>query len=598
MQGLSRLEYRGYDSAGFACIRPHDNHLIYTKAQGGVANLVKNFELSPIDGHLGVGHTRWSTHGVATAENAHPHFDCHKLISVVHNGIIENHAQLREELEVAGHVFSSQTDTETIAHLIETLLHGNKKLETVAAEAVNRLQGAFAFIALMQQYPDVMLVVRKRSPLALGFGDDEMFIASDILAFAGKTNKILFMPDESFALVHKTGVQLFSFSGKILPLHIQVMDINFAADGKRGHEHYMLKEIYEQKRVIHDTISHYSNNKLDEIWKMMGVTPKKIQELKRMEFIACGTSYHAARIGQFFFEMIAHVRTKATLASEFRYQPYFPEKKSFTIAISQSGETADTLEAVRMVNGFKGHVIALTNVASSTIVRETKGYLPTYAGPEIAVASTKAFSSQVAVLYWLAHAIAREKGLITEAQLKHVEDELVIVAEILEHGIETYKKQIIDVIAPRYAQAKHAFFLGRHISYPMAMEASLKLQEISYIFSTCYPAGELKHGPLALIDEHTPVFMFSSLDPVVYQKLVGNAQEIKARNGHLVVFAFEDQKELMALADCSFILPRVNPLLVPLAVTGLMQFFVYQLARVLQRPIDKPRNLAKSVTVE
>ncbi|MBA3954519.1 glutamine--fructose-6-phosphate transaminase (isomerizing) [Candidatus Dependentiae bacterium] len=597
MEGLTRLEYRGYDSAGFACLRSHDNQLMYAKSQGGISNLLKNFEQSPIDGHIGMGHTRWSTHGVASTENAHPHFDCHKTLSIVHNGIIENYHDLKEKLLATGHVFVSQTDTETIAHLFEALLHTHKTFKAAVLDLVHQLQGAYAFSCLLQAHPDTMLIVRKRSPLCIGIGDGEMFIASDALAFAGRTNKVVYLPDESFAFIKKGSIELYSFCGKELPLDIQIVDITWSNDGKQGYEHFMLKEIYEQKKVINDTL--YKCRALGtSLWKQLGITSSYAKDLASINFIGCGTSWHAARIAEFFFESITQIPARAHLASEFRYLPFFPEKKSIHIAISQSGETADTLESIRFVNTFKTPTAALTNVASSTMVREAHGFMLTYAGPEVAVASTKAFSAQVAALYWLAHRIALEKGRITTQRMELAESELLIVAEILENSIETYKRVIIQKLAPYYAQFKQAIFLGRHISFPFAQEAALKLKEISYIFTDCYPAGELKHGPLALIDAHTPVFLFSSADPLIYQKLLANAQEVKARSGHLVVFAFEGQKELLSLADCAFVLPQVNPLLAPLAMTGLMQFFVYQIAQVLNRPIDKPRNLAKSVTVE
>jgi glutamine---fructose-6-phosphate transaminase (isomerizing) len=597
MEGLARLEYRGYDSAGFACLRIQDNRLMYTKSQGGISNLLNNFEQAPIDGHIGMGHTRWSTHGVSSTENAHPHFDCHKTLAIVHNGIIENYQHLKEKLIAAGHVFVSQTDTETVAHLFEALLKTHKTPKSALIDLVNQLEGAYAFSCLIQSYPDTLFVVRKRSPLCIGIGDNEMFIASDALAFAGRTNKVLYMPDDTFALVKKDSIDLYSSSGKKLNLDIQIVDITWTDDGKQGYEHFMLKEIYEQKKVIHDTI-HKCRSLAPSLWQQMGISAQALKNITHINLLGCGTSWHAGCIAQFFFEKIAKIPTRSYLASEFRYMPFFGDKKSIYIAISQSGETADTLESIRFINAAKIPTVALTNVYTSTLVRESKGYLLTYAGQEIAVASTKAFSAQVAVLYWLAHRLALEKGLLSACQMASAEEDLRIVAEILENTIESYKRVIIQKLAPFYAHYKQIIFLGRHISFPFAQEVALKLKEVAYIFTDCYPAGELKHGPLALIDNQTPVFIFSTLDPLVYQKLVANAQEVKARSGHLTVVAFEGQKELIEIADYAFVLPRVHSLLAPLAMTGLMQFFVYQVAKVLNRTIDKPRNLAKSVTVE
>lgn len=597
IEGLTRLEYRGYDSAGFACFDPQSSQIQYAKAQGGVSNLLKTFDTAPIDGPVGLGHTRWSTHGISSTENAHPHFDCEMTISVVHNGIIENHHELRTQLVQEGHIFRSQTDTEVIAHLLESYLTRHSSLKHALLALVSKLEGAYAFALILRSHPDQVIIARKRSPLCIGRGDDEMYIASDLLAFAGKTNKMFFLPDESFALVKKDSVELFDFMGTEIPVQFQVVDVPAGSDMKQGYEHFMLKEIYEQKKVIQDTVHAYKAL-ADTIWQQMGIDAQTIKELKHITFVGCGTSWHAALVAQFFFEELAHIQVEVGLASEMRYRTFFSEKNSIGVAISQSGETADTLEALRFLKAQSMHTVALVNVPSSTMVRETDGYLPLYAGPEVAVASTKAFSAQVAALYWIAHKMAYERGRIDARRLEEAEENLLVVAEILENAIDSYKNVITQKLAPQYAPYKNALFLGRHITYPFAREASLKLKEISYIFTDCYPAAELKHGPLALVDEHIPVFVFSVLDPVLYQKLVANVQEVKARKGHVVVFAFEGQQELLELADTAFILPQVDRLLGPLAMTGLMQFFVYCISKELGRPIDKPRNLAKSLTVE
>ncbi|BDC34806.1 glutamine--fructose-6-phosphate aminotransferase [Candidatus Dependentiae bacterium Noda2021] len=597
MEGLSRLEYRGYDSAGFACLSPQDNQMLYAKAIGRLENLTEQFNQHPIDGFLGIGHTRWSTHGVPSAENAHPQFDCQKTISIVHNGIIENHHELREQLQDVGHVFHSQTDTETIAHLFESLLISHNTFKSAVIDLVNHLDGAYAFLALAQQRSDTMVVVRRRSPLCIGIGDAEMFVASDVLAFADKTNKVIFLPDESFALVKKDIIELYDFTGKPLVPQVQEVQVNWHNSQKQGFEHYMLKEIYEQKNAIYSTVKFLQA--LDEtIFDHLGLSLEELKNVERIHLLGCGTSWHAGLIAKFFFEQICLIPTTVHLASEFRYNHFFAEPNALYILISQSGETADTLEALRLINSMNAKTIALTNVASSTMVREAEGFLLTQAGHEIAVASTKAFSTQVAALYWFAHFMAYAKHIINHQQLIAAQDDLLIAAELLENSIENYKTVIAQELAPRYACSKKAIFLGRHVSYPIAQEAALKLKEISYIFAQTYPAGELKHGPLALIDNETPVFLFSHIDPLIYQKLVANAQEVKARGGHIILFAFEGQRELIALADTVFLFPKIKPLLGPLAMTGVIQFFVYHIAKELDRPIDKPRNLAKSVTVE
>lgn len=597
VEGLSRLEYRGYDSSGIACLTPNDQRLVYCKAQGQLKNLIQKLDQSPIDGHISMGHTRWATHGAITLENAHPQFDCQKLLSIVHNGIIENHLGIKKKLEQEGHTFHSQTDSEIVAHLFESLLPFHSTLKAAVVDLLQHLEGAYAFIAMMQSHPDTLLVVRKRAPLCIGIGNDETFVASDLLAFAGRTKKVVFLPDESFALIKKDSVELYSFSGKSLPLSIQEIDIAWVEHEKQGHEHFMLKEIYEQKQAIHATVK-VLDSLTNRIWSDIGLTIEQARNLKKIHIVAAGTSWHAGRIAQFFFEEICKIPTRVHLASEFRYMPFFPDDNSLYCIISQSGETADSLEALRLINMYNQPTMALTNVASSTMVREAGGFLLTQAGHEIAVASTKAFSTQLSALYWFAHRLALEKKLITAETMELAHEDLFIAAEVLENSIENYKLPIMQTLAKQYAGVKKTIFLGRHISYPFALEAALKLKEISYIFAQCYPAGELKHGPLALVDQETPIFIFSHQDPLIYQKLLSNAQEVKARGGRLIVFAFSDQDELCALADTAFIIARVKPLLGPLAMTGLMQFFVYQIAKELGRTIDKPRNLAKSVTVE
>lgn len=597
INGLERLEYRGYDSAGFACINPQNNKILYLKSSGQLSNLVNKFSTLPIDGNVGIGHTRWSTHGLATEDNAHPHFDCDKTLSIVHNGIIENHHSIRTRLIKLGHTLFSDTDTEVVAHLLEDLLAQYNTYKDALIELVHMLEGAYAIVCINQQHPNSMIAVRKGSPLCIGVGQDEYFVASDVHAFIGKVKQCVYLPDKSFVIIEEGAMKLYDFMGNELPVVLQ--DIKAIAYDleKKGFEHFMLKEIYEQKSAIYASLG-FLRSIHDSVWEQLGITQDFVNQIEEICIIGAGTSWHAGRIAQFYFETICGIPTSIKLASEFRYMPFLPHKNSLFIFITQSGETADTLEAMRLVNKHDLPTVALTNVPSSTAVREAGGFLVTLAGQEIAVASTKAFSTQIAVLFWLAHRIALEKKLISREAFYEAEEHLLVAAEVLENSIENYKLLIEKDLAPRYALFKRFIFLGRHISYPFALEAALKLKEISYIFAQCYPAGELKHGPIALIDEHTPIFLFSSLDSLIYKKLLSNAQEVKARNGHLVIFAFEGQDELINLADQVFIIPEVHPLLAPLAMTGLMQFFVYQIAHVLECPIDKPRNLAKSVTVE
>jgi glutamine---fructose-6-phosphate transaminase (isomerizing) len=599
-EGLARLEYRGYDAAGFACLDSVSKGLVYAKASGQLFNLTERIKKKPIDGFSGIGHTRWSTHGDVSEENAHPHFDCTKTISVVHNGIIENHYVLKNQLKEAGHFFYSRTDTEVIAHLFESFISSTESFKDAVCSVVNVLEGTYSFVVLLQDFPDLLVAVRKRSPLCVGFGDGEMFIASDVIAFAGKTDKVFFLPDESFALVTKDAITVFDFAGNELPIITHILSTTFENCDKIGFQHFMLKEIYEQKDAIGRTVESLRLLK-PLLWDQLGVTTDAIYNTKKICLVGCGTSWHAARIAQFFFEKISVVPVTVCLASEFRYMPLFAEKDTLYLFISQSGETADTLEALRLVKKqvVNAVTIVLTNVATSTMVREAGGFLLTQAGIEVAVASTKAFSTQLTVLYWLAHFIAFEKKMITVQALEQAEDDLLLTANILKTNLENYRYVIESVHAPRYAIDDKAIFLGRHSSYPFAMESALKLKEVAYVFAQCYPAGELKHGPIALIDSQIPVYIFSHNDPIIYQKLLSNAHEVRARGGRVIAFAYEGQDELCSLAETYFIISgSVPPLLGSLAMTGLMQFFVYAVAKERGCSIDKPRNLAKSVTVE
>jgi glucosamine--fructose-6-phosphate aminotransferase (isomerizing) len=595
LNGLACLEYRGYDSTGFACIEKDTKKLSCVKVVGSLDNLTEKIGKSGPDGFVGVGHTRWATHGMTTLHNAHPHIDCKGSSVVVHNGIIENHRELRTLLQKEGHLMRSESDSEVIIHLAERALDKKQSPLKLLQELSKELKGSYAYILLMEQFPDTLLMARNRAPLCLGIGKDGMAVASDPLAFGKRVNELIFLPDKSFAIVNGDTYAIFDFNGNQLDIQSEPAGNHVIFSDKGDYEHYMLKEIYEQKQAIYRTVySHRSGGTIEEY---LGLSAEELQELDEIILVGCGTSWHAGLIGKFFFESIANVKVTVELASELRYRKVLSGKNTLCIAISQSGQTADTLEAVSIMKELNIPVIALTNVAYSSLVRECDGLLLTEAGPEVAVASTKAFSTQIATLYWVAHQIAHKKGLIDKAAMVQSERNLVVVAEALEENIERCKKEIIDDV-DLYRTFKNYIFLGRHITYPFALEAALKLKEISYVFTHAYPAGELKHGPLALVDSDVPVVLFSHADPEVYKKLLANAQEVKARGGFLIVFACQGQQELIELADKSFELKVVDPLLAPLAMTGVMQYFCYALAKAQGRSIDKPRNLAKSVTVE
>lgn len=594
LQSLGRLEYRGYDSAGLAIVDQFTQDIIIFKKPGKL-NVLKEFALSSAcDGYIGIGHTRWATHGPATEINAHPHVS--DRIVLVHNGVIENQHQLKAELLAQGYLFVSQTDTEVMAHLFDAYIKQHSDVKLALSLAMKRCKGACTCLVMHKDYKDRLFAIKHNSPLCIGIANDGMHIASDFLAFADKTSKICFMPEESLTVIKKDSVELYDYDGNSLSVDIKEVHLQPSAYQKLEHEHFMLKEIYEQRVAIEQTIAYY-HELGDNLWQQLGLTKQEVRNLSSLNLFGCGTSWHAARIGQFFFEAIANIPTSVHLASEFRYMKYFSSCNSCFVAISQSGETSDTLELIKYFKQLGGHVIALTNVENSNMVRESQGCLLTKAGPEIAVASTKAFSTQLAALYWLAHRIALEKGLIDQARMQEAEQEIYHAAKVLEQVIESYKVDIIAQ-APYYANFHRIMYLGRHVTYPFALEGALKLKEISYIFAQGYPAGELKHGSIALVDAQTPVILFCHQDPVLYGKLVANAQEVKARDGNLLVVAFEGQDEIIQLAHKAYIIPAVAPLLEPLAMTGFMQFFAYQVALVLGRDIDKPRNLAKAVTVE
>lgn len=601
-EGLERLEYRGYDSAGIVVCSTSKPQLKVFKAAGQLHNLFKKLQDNNQENNFqefqknnAVGHTRWATHGPATEINAHPHVDCTKTIAVVHNGIIENYQELKNELEAAGHQFVSQSDTEVIAHLFEQLVADNKTEHEILQALFARLEGAFALVIVSEQFPQTVFFARHKSPLCLGIADHGVFVASDPLAFDETVKELLFIPERHYGVIVDNSFEIFAVDGHKAAVAIEPAHKIVVPQTKGNYEHFMLKEMYEQKQAIIRTIAQLKTE--SAVAQMLGISEQAIKNLEQIVIVACGTSYHAGLIGAFYLEQIARISVIIELASEFKQKLFLPHKNSISIAISQSGQTADTLEAVAVLKQHNIPVIALTNVGFSSLVRQSTGLLLTQAGPEVAVASTKAFSTQVATLYWLSYQLAAVRSLVTTQEVQKAETDLQTTAELLEHNLNQCKDQILTDL-DLYQVFKQYVFLGRHVTYPLAKEAALKLQEISYLFCHAYAAGELKHGPLALVDASMPVILFSHPDGVIYKKLLSNAQEVKARNGFLLVFAPEDQQELIQLADKAFICQSSEPLLYPLVLTGIMQYFCYALAKAQGKSIDKPRNLAKSVTVE
>ncbi len=584
-QALQRLEYRGYDCAGFACLSSDDKHIRYAKATGNLQNVHNQGAARNIDGHVGIGHLRLVTHSFCTEDSIHPLFDSDKSVAIAYNGVIENNHLLCQQLET--------NELCVIADLLSLVLRSHKTARMALIDMIHRLEGAYALVAFLQDEPGRLIIVRKSSPLYVGIGDGEIMVASGLAAFEGFTTKVGFLPDESIALIEPDAIQLFDFSGKSKQMHVQEISHENQLFEKSGYDHYMLKEIYEQKKAIYDTLEFLKKMGAD-IWGHMGISGEQIREVEHFHLVGSGTSWHAARIAHFFIEQIAKIPVQVSLSSEFCCMPLLQQSHIIFMLLSQSGETVDTLSALRLIREMNIPTIGLTNEPSSTLVREADGFLLTNAGNERAVASTKSFTTQLVALYWFAHRIALEQKVIDESVMEAAEADILIAAELLENGIENYKIDIEKQLAKQYAQYRSIMLLGRHISFPFALEAALKLKKVSYMPVECYPAGELKHGPLAGIDDTCAVFLFSHQDQNIYQKLLSNAQEIKARGGHIVSFAFEDQVELQNLSDTTFVTPQIKPLLAPLAMAGIMQFFVYHIAKELNCPIDSPRNIIKA----
>lgn len=594
---LVRLECRGYDATGFACIDEREKQIVALHALGPINNLVQQVARRSSDGFVGIGQSHWMTKEPCVSVNINPQQDSSRQYAVVCSGSIRNYHQIRAYLEAQGIIFNSTSDAELLVNAITHELRKITSLPTVLSTVCKQLHGAYTALIISNNFPHQLFLIRNHLPLCIGVGDDEYIVASEALAFAERTRTALFLPNESYAIINTDTVSIYSFEGKPIACTPEQCEITHSSKG--GFESFMLKEIYEQRQALHSVIAFYKTLHMhDNLWSSAGLLKTEIQQLRSLTIFGCGTSWHAARIGQFFFEKIAQIPTNVPLASELRYMPFFAQEKNLYIAISQSGETADVLEAVRMINALNLPTLAISNVTSSSLVREASGFLLLRAGPELSVAATKSFVCQLAVLYLLAHYCALERSIITPAQLAQAYEDLHNMAHLLQDIVDRYERDIEHLFAPRYARYDRFVFVGRHIWYPFALEMALKLKEVAYVFAHAYPGGELKHGPLALIDEKVPVILFSHTDALMYQKLVVHAQEIKARGGHLVIFGFENQPELEQLADTYFAIPRVPDLLAPLAMTGLMQIIVYHIAKELGRPIDRPRNLGKSVTVE
>lgn len=592
VNGLKRLEYRGYDSAGVALL---NNDLFVAKKKGKISVLENTLDYRELqDYHVGIGHTRWATHGEPSDENSHPHTDCTGRIAVVHNGIIENYSSLKAKLEENGHKFLSQTDTEVIAHLIEHFYQEFDLLDAVLA-ALEKLEGTYGLAVVSIDEPDHIIAARKGSPLILGVGDNEMIIASDASAIVEHTRKVIYVEDDEILDIRADGFRSYDLNKNLIDKACEDIDWEIEQIEKLGFDHFMLKEIFEQP----DTITNAFRGRIqveEGNIRMDGVqlAVPNWNDIKRIIFIACGTSWHAALLAEYIIEEYARIPVEVEYASEFRYRSPILYETDLVFVISQSGETADTLAALREAKNRGVKVLGITNVVGSTIARESNGGSYIHAGPEIGVASTKAFTSQVTVIILIALFLSRRTTLSAN-QGKMLIEELVCIPDLVRKILA--KDDEIKKIAEIYKDSKNFIYLGRGNQFPIALEGALKLKEISYIHAEGYPAAEMKHGPIALIDEHMPVVFIAPKDEV-YQKIISNMQEVKARKGKIIAIATEGDEEIKNYADHVFYVPKVDKMMMPLLTIIPLQLLAYHIAVLRGCNVDQPRNLAKSVTVE
>jgi len=606
IEGLRRLEYRGYDSAGIA-VGGNGTGLEVRRAEGKLRNLEEVIRLKPLDGTFGIGHTRWATHGRPTEENAHPHRDCTGHIVVVHNGIIENYLALKKKLAEEGHKFTTETDTEIIAHLVEKHLKASNghrpSLEDAVRKTIRELSGVFALGVISADDPDKIIAARNGPPAVIGLGKDEFFVASDVPAILNHTRELFFLSDGDVAVVTPHGVQVTDFNGKPVVPKIQHVNWDPIMAEKGGFKHFMLKEIYEQPRAVRDTTLGRVSQETGRIFlDEMEITEAQFKAAKKINIEACGTSWHAAQAGKFMIEALARVPVEVDYASEWRYRDPIVASDTITLVISQSGETADTIAAQREAKARGSKTLAICNVVGSMITREAAGTIYTHAGPEIGVASTKAFTAQLTALYLFTLYLAQLRGTVKEPQAKEAVHQLTLIPGKLEQLL-TRDPQCED-LAKLFVRVQDFLFLGRGIHYPIALEGALKLKEISYIHAEGYPAGEMKHGPNALIDENLPVVIIATRDPknelssIRYEKTISNLKEVKARSGIVIALATEGDTEIKEEADHVLYIPPAPEELSPILEVVPLQLLAYHIAVRRGCDVDQPRNLAKSVTVE
>lgn len=592
VDGLEKLEYRGYDSAGIAVVNG-DQKVAWAKKKGRLSGLEEVLAASPITGSTGIGHTRWATHGAPSDVNSHPHLNMDETIAVVHNGIIENYMEIREMLIAEGYVFKSETDTEVAVHLIDKYYEGD--LLAAVYKAVAQFRGAYALGVISANHPGELVAVRKESPLIVGVGEGEYFIASDVPAILKYTRKVYYLENDEVVYVKDGQIQILDANQQPVEKELKAIEWDIEAASKGGYDHFMMKEIYDQPQAIRDTLLRRLDEErmihLDDIT----LTKEDLEGISKMYIVACGTAYHAGLVGKYAIEKLAKVPVEVDIASEFRYSDPFIDEHSLLIVVSQSGETADTLAAMKLAKAKGARVLAITNVVGSSVAREAHDVFYTWAGPEIAVASTKAYTAQMIAFYMIALDFAYKKGTVTLERyhelIDHIEALAPAVQEILGNKAE------IEKFALDMKDAQNAFYLGRGVDYTTAREAALKLKEISYIYTEAFAAGELKHGPIALIDEGTPVLAIMTQD-ALEEKMISNIKEVKARGAFVIAITKQNNKEVCKVADDVIYIPEAEDLLMPVLAVIPTQLISYYVSIAKGNDVDKPRNLAKSVTVE
>jgi glucosamine--fructose-6-phosphate aminotransferase (isomerizing) len=591
IEGLRKLEYRGYDSSGIAIL---NGELRILRAKGKLGNLEALMKGDTPPGTTGIGHTRWATHGRPSDENAHPHR--YKDVAVVHNGIIENHLTLKEKLRAAGHVFTSETDTEIFAHLVSDEVERGKDFKAAVRGALSQVEGTYALVAICSRFPNQLIAAKNASPLVLGLSEGQNFVASDVPALLDHTRSVIFLEEGELAVVEKTGVKIFDAQDKRVERAPSRIDWTPLMAEKGGHKHFMHKEIHEQPRAIADTIrSRASVEEGDVYLDEMTINASQVAKLQKVFILACGTSHHAAMVGKAMIESLAHLEVEVDLASEFRYRDPLVSDKMLAVAISQSGETADTLAALREAKSRGAIGASVCNVLGSNIPRESAFTVYTHAGPEIGVASTKCFTTQLAALYLLAVKLGRMKNTLSAEKARELLVQLREVPTLLEKTLAG--EESVKVMAKRFVGARDALFLGRGPMFPIALEGALKLKEISYLHAEGYAGGEMKHGPIALIDQSMPVVVLAPRGPG-YQKMLGNVEEVRARGGQVYAVVTEGDEQISRIADGFTTIPECSPLLATILASVPLQLLAYHVADARGTDVDQPRNLAKSVTVE